>query len=391
MSNGDRTGVKPKVMLIEACDFRGFPVGGQLTTAQQFVTVFGESLALVGVSIDDTPVGRWTRKAFNGVELDFFSFGRVDPDNKKPLIPRRLDAYWRLRFYKGEILSLGVGAAYVVAPEVMLAIQHWGLRIAYKFSGVENPLTMPRYAIGKWIAEPFERRLFSALAQHSELITAAADQEAIQALKARSGGILADKTVISTPTLVDTGVFRVNRAAISGAAPLLVSCGRLNLVKGWNLILESFVLVKKEIPAARLCFVGDGEDRAKLEAAIAAADLTDSVSITGFLPPAEVARMLNSADLFLLGSHREGWPTALVEAEACGLPAVATHVSGVSSLIEEGTNGYIVRSRDPAEFARAIVAALKLDVPNPKSLEIGAQHSLRRWRRNFGELWEPLR
>jgi glycosyltransferase involved in cell wall biosynthesis len=391
MSDDDRTRVKPKVMLIEACDFRGFPVGGQLTTAQQFVAVFGESLALVGVSVDDTPVGRWTRKAFDGVELDYFSLGQVDPDNKKPRIPRRLDAYWRLKFYKREILSLGVTAAYVIAPEVMLAIQHWGLRIAYKFSGVENPLTMPRYAIGKWIAKPFERRLFSALARHGELITAAADEEAIQALKARSSGILADKNVISTPTLVDTEVFRLNRAAISRAAPLLVSCGRLNFVKGWDLILESFVLVKRAIPNARLCFIGDGEDRAKLEAGIAAAGLSDSVSITGFLPPADVARMLNSADLFLLGSHREGWPTALLEAEACGLPAVSTHVSGVSSLIEEGINGYIVRSREPREYAAAVVAALKLEVPNPKSLEIGARHSLRRWKEDLGELWEPLR
>jgi glycosyltransferase involved in cell wall biosynthesis len=390
MSDISRARPKPRVMLIEACDFRGFPVGGQLTTAQQFVKVFGDSLALVGVSTDDTPVGRWTRKAFNGVELDFFSFGRVDPDNKKPLIPRRLNAYWRLRFYKREILSFGVNAAYVVAPEVMLAIEHWGLRIAYKFSGVENPLTMPRYAIGRWIAGPFERRLFSALAQRSELITAAADQEAIQALRARSGGILADKTVISTPTLVDTGVFKLDRAEIRGP-PLLVSCGRLNLVKGWDLILESFVFVKKESPYAKLCFVGDGEDRAKLEAGIAAAGLTDSVSITGFLPPADVAHTLNSANVFLLGSHREGWPTALVEAEACGLPAVTTNVSGASSLIEEGVNGYVVRSRDPGEFARAIVAALTLEVPNPKSLEIGAKHSLRRWKENLGELWEPLR
>jgi glycosyltransferase involved in cell wall biosynthesis len=382
---------QPKVMLIEACDFQGFPVGGQLTTAQQFVAVFGESLALVGVSTDDTPIGRWIRKSFNGIELDFFSFGRVDPHDKKPRIPRRLHAYWRLKFYKREILSLGVTAAYVLAPEVMLAIQHWGLRIAYKFAGVENPLTMPRYALGKWIAEPFERRLFSALARHSELITAAADQAAIDALKARSGGILSDMTVISTPTLVDTAIFKLERSAIARTPPLLLSCGRLNLVKGWDLILDSFVLVKQQIPSAQLCFVGDGEDRATLEARIVATGVRDSVSITGFLPPIEVARLLNGADLFVLGSHREGWPTALVEAEACGLPAVATNVSGASSLIEEGINGYVVHSRDPAEFASAIITALRLEVPNRKSLEIGARHSLDRWKQSLGELWEPLR
>jgi len=382
--------MKSRVMVIDACDFRGFPVGGQLTTIKQLIAVFGNRLALVGISTDDGPIGQWSKKTIGGVEFDFFSFKRVDPTVPKPRIPRRLDAYLRLKQHKKKILALGLDAAYVIAPEVMLAIKGWGLRIAYTFAGVENPLTMPRYAFGKWLAVPFERALFAALAEHSELILAAADQNAIQAMKGRSRGVLSDKRVIFSPTLVDTKLFYLNRNENCRAGPILVSCGRLNRVKGWDLVFDAYLKVKNEVPTACLYFVGDGEDRAKLEERIAEAGVGKSVFITGFIEPQAVARILNSAHVFLLGSHREGWPTALVEAEACGLPAVVTNVSGASSLVEEGRNGFIARDRDAAEFAKKIVAALQLEFPNPTSLRIGARHTLESWRATLSEFWEPF-
>jgi glycosyltransferase involved in cell wall biosynthesis len=385
------TDPKPKLMVIDACDFDGFPVGGQLTTIKQLMSLFGNRMALVGVSTDDAPVGRWTKKSLGGEEYDFFSVARVDPATAKPLVPRRLAAYVRFKRYKKSILSLGVNAAFVIAPEVMLAVKSWGLRIAYCFPGVENPLTMPRYAIGRWFAGPFERAFFSALANHTEVIMAAADPKAIQAMKDRSRGVLSHKKIVSSPTLVDGKVFNLNRAEIPGAAPVLVSCGRINKVKGWDLVFDAYLVLRNEFPAARLTFVGDGEDRRKLEARIAEANLRESVTVTGFLPPAEVARILNSAHLFLLGSHREGWPTALVEAEACGLPAVVTDVSGASSLVKEGRNGFIVQNRDAAGYARRIVDALKLPCPNPTSLEIGRRHSLDGWKSQLSELWDPWR
>jgi glycosyltransferase involved in cell wall biosynthesis len=220
---------------------------------------------------------------------------------------------------------------------------------------------------------------------------AAADQKAIQAMKDRSRGVLAHKPVISSPTVVDTKVFHVNRAGDEVPGPVLVSCGRLNVVKGWDLVFNAYLKVKKKIPAARLYFIGDGEDRGALETQIAAAGVGNSVFITGFLDQQGVARLLNAAHVFLLGSHREGWPTALVEAEACGLPAVVTDVSGASSLIEQGRNGFIVHDRDATEFAERILAALRLECPNPISVRIGSRHSLESWKRNLSKLWEPLR
>jgi glycosyltransferase involved in cell wall biosynthesis len=229
------------------------------------------------------------------------------------------------------------------------------------------------------------------LATRSELIMAAADEKAIQSMKDRSRGVLSNKVIVASPTLVDSRIFNLNRAKARIPGPVLVTCGRLNFVKGWDLVFDAYLQVVKDMPAARLFFVGDGEDRGKLEARIAESGVGGSVFITGFLEPQEVARMLNSADIFLLGSHREGWPTALVEAEACGLPAVVTNVSGASSLIEPGRNGFIAADRDAAAFAKKIVAALDLECPNPTSLAIGGRHSLDSWRAKLSALWEPLR
>jgi glycosyltransferase involved in cell wall biosynthesis len=388
MGNGPKGST---AMVIDACDFVGYPVGGQLTTIKQLISVFGNRLALVGISTADEPVGRWTKKHIDGIEFDFFSFGRVDPTIRQPRIPRRLYTYLRLKLYKKAILSFGLDAAFVISPEVMLTIKGWGLRVAYTFAGVENPLAMPRYPIGKLLAAPFERRFFSALAQGSELIMAAADQKAIQGMKDRSGGLLSHRPVVSAPTLVDTRIFYVDRIEDAMPGPVLVSCGRLNLVKGWDLVFDAYLKVREAMPAARLYYVGDGEDRGKLETRIRAASAGHSVFITGFLEPTEVARYLNSAQLFVLGSHKEGWPTALVEAEACGLPAVVTDVSGASSLIEQGRNGFIAPNRDAADFAQKIIAALNLDCPNPTSLKIGSRHSLDSWKEKLSALWEPLR
>src|ERR1700735_2928540 len=148
-----------KVMVIEAGDFDAFPVGGQLTTVRQLITVFGDRLALVGISTQTEPIGRWFKKAIGGVEYDFFSIGYVDPSIRKPRIPRRIDTLLRLKLHRKGILSLGSNAAFVIAPEVMLAIKGWGLRVAFLFPRRGESVEQTEYAIGKWIAAPYERCL----------------------------------------------------------------------------------------------------------------------------------------------------------------------------------------------------------------------------------------
>jgi glycosyltransferase involved in cell wall biosynthesis len=81
----------------------------------------------------------------------------------------------------------------------------------------------------------------------------------------------------------------------------------------------------------------------------------------------EIADYYRAADLFLLPSHREGLPNALLEAMACGLPAAAANTSGTRELIHEGETGFLFEIEEPESLERAVTRIL-----TPASAGLGA-------------------
>jgi len=79
-----------QALLIEGCDYEGFPIGGQLTMAKHLVKVFGNRLGVVGISTDATPVGRWIQKHIAGEKVWFFAVHQQARTTSRPLIPARL-------------------------------------------------------------------------------------------------------------------------------------------------------------------------------------------------------------------------------------------------------------------------------------------------------------
>lgn len=392
---------RPDCLLIDSSDFQGFPPGGPLAHSRQLLAAFGPRLALVGICTDGTPTGRWVERELDGRRYHFYGLGRRTPGAGRPLVPARLQQVLRLARHRRGVLSLGVRAAFVQSPEELIAVSRWGLeRICYQFHGVENPLAaLPRYRWGTPLAAWFDRLTFSAL-DEAEVILASADEAAIAGLVARSRGRLDRARVTRFPTHYDQAVFgsatleaRAEARRALGWGPgdeVAVCVGRLNRVKGWELILDAFEPWRREAPGARLCFVGDGEDRPALEARLAARGLAGRVSITGFLPPPAVARHLQAADLAVVGSHKEGWSVAMLEALACGAPIVATEVSGARELIRQGENGFVVPGRDPEAFARAMAAALRLPGAREVSLGLAAGYRLDRLAGRLGACWGVL-
>lgn len=392
---------RPDCLLIDSSDFQAFPPGGPLSHSRQLLAAFGPRLALVGICTDATPTGRWVEKEIDGRRYHFFGLGRRSPGAGRPLVPARLQQLARLHRHRRGVLSLGLRAAFVQAPEDLIAVSGWGLdRLCYQFHGVENPLAaLPRYRWGRPLAAWFDRLTFSAL-ERAEVILASADEAAIAGLVARSRGRLARDRVTPFPTHYDPAVFG---PADAGARPALrrtlgwaeedrvVLCvGRLNSVKGWDLVLDAFEPLRRAEPRARLVFVGDGEDRPALEARVAARGLSGRVAVTGFQPPAAVARHLQAADLAVVGSHREGWSVAMLEALACGAPIVSTDVSGARELVRQGRNGFVVPGRAPEAFAAAMAEALALPDARRVSLEIAAGYRLDRLAARLGACWGVL-
>jgi glycosyltransferase involved in cell wall biosynthesis len=128
-----------------------------------------------------------------------------------------------------------------------------------------------------------------------------------------------------------------------------VFVGRLAPVKGLRVLFEAIEHLKTPV---RLTVVGDGPDRAHLEAA--AALLGKRVRFTGYLSQAEVAETLAAAQVVVLPSFAEGVPVMLMEAMAARLPVIATTVAGTGELVEDRVSGRLVPPGDAEALAAAI-------------------------------------
>lgn len=136
------------------------------------------------------------------------------------------------------------------------------------------------------------------------------------------------------------------------AGPLLVAVGRLDPQKDLGSLLAALPEILPAAPAARLLILGEGPERAALEAAARGAGLGERVLFRGLVP--DVVPYLQAADVFVLPSRAEGMPNALLEAMAAGLPCVSSRVGGALDLITPGRNGLLVEPGDPAALGAAV-------------------------------------
>jgi glycosyltransferase involved in cell wall biosynthesis len=144
--------------------------------------------------------------------------------------------------------------------------------------------------------------------------------------------------------------------------PLVVSVGHLISRKRHHVLIEAFARVRERIPEARLAIMGapsfEAQYPAQLEAQIGTLGLREHVRILGNIPPTTVATWLRAADVFALGTAREGCCNAVLEALASGLPVVTTPAGDNAWFVEEGISGHIVPVDDVAAMGDRVGAAL---------------------------------
>lgn len=389
---------KTSFLVIEGCDFKDYPVGGILSFSKQLISVYKNEVALVGMGEKNDPLGFWFKKKIGDIFYDYFAFMKYSPDIIKPKIPLRLTTYINLRRYKNEILSLGVQAAFVRSHEILKVVIDWPLKsVCYYFPGVGSPLKTSHYKWVRIFSGIFDRWYLNA-ALKADVLLAAADQEAIESLKNRCGGLLKSKDVKFLSTRVDAVIFNEgdkysirDQLGLDKNKTIFVTTGRIHPTKGWKFLLKVLCLFKKIYNNCLLIFVGDGSDRIELEKEISRLGLNDNVKITGFLKPSDVARHIQASDLFLLGSKKEGWSTSLIEALACYKPVVTTRVSSATSIVRDGINGFVVDQDDVNGFVNGIEKALLLkDYDKYINKEI-PKYSLDNLRASLEQVWNPER
>lgn len=169
---------------------------------------------------------------------------------------------------------------------------------------------------------------------------------------------------------IDPKRFRFNRSwrqelrkrwGVAEGALVVGAVGRLSPVKGYRHLVRAVPGVLQDCPGARFVLIGEGPERATLEALARELGVGDAILMPGF--EAEVEKVYSALDLFVLPSEHEAFGLVLLEAMAAGLPLVATEVGGVPELAGFADRARLVPPGDAEALAAALVLQLRDAAP----------------------------
>jgi glycosyltransferase involved in cell wall biosynthesis len=158
---------------------------------------------------------------------------------------------------------------------------------------------------------------------------------------------------------------------------ILGTVGRLYYQKDPITLIKSFKIINDAIPNTKLVIVGDGPLIDKCLELIDELDLQNKIQLAGFQKNSKDYYRI--FDMFLLSSHYEGLPYALLEAMIMGIPCVGTNVVGIKDLIIPGQTGYLVEEGDYKSLANTVLDLLE----NPSLLSVFSENARRITSTNF--------
>jgi glycosyltransferase involved in cell wall biosynthesis len=147
---------------------------------------------------------------------------------------------------------------------------------------------------------------------------------------------------------------------------ILMTACRMAPKKGLDFLLSSFKLLLKKIPDAHLVVVGEGKERGKCDRLCRTLQLDGRVTFPGRVPHENIHEYFWASDLFVLASREcrnrvsgmkdvETMGRVLCEANAAGVPVVASRTGGIPSVVAHGENGLLFASDDRADFFRQVM------------------------------------
>jgi len=167
---------------------------------------------------------------------------------------------------------------------------------------------------------------------------------------------------------------KYRRGGRKSAQPLLLYVGRLKKYKAVQDAIKSLKIISRDFPNARLSVVGRGDYKDQLMSLSKRLGLEKNVIFHGYINKEKKIKLLQEAHLLVMPSYKEGWATPVIEANACGTPAVATDAAGVRETIRQGETGFIYPTGDYRKMAEYIAILLE-------------DHSLRRKMSNNALMW----
>lgn len=239
-----------------------------------------------------------------------------------------------------------VALAMMSTPNVLLALAGQGMPWLVR---VGSERCFPPHAPLTWPWSTARTRLYGRL-------------DAVVALTSECRRWIATHTSARTVPVIPNAVawplpfaapWIVPNAVIAPARRVLLAVGRLDPVKNFGGLLAVFARLSDRHPEWDLVILGDGPERAALQAARKAWGLEGRVVLPGMA--GNVAQWHERCDLFVLSSHSEGFPNALAEALCQGMPVVSVDCdTGPRDIIRHGIDGLLVAPDDPDALERAL-------------------------------------
>lgn len=164
---------------------------------------------------------------------------------------------------------------------------------------------------------------------------------------------VSENRIVVVPSGINTDLFKPNRKEKTLNGLTLVTVARLTEAKGLVYLIRAFQIIRENFPNVRLLIVGKGEQLGKLNALVISLGLAGNVSfLSEYISNENMPSLYNSCDIFVLPSLIEPVGIAAIEALSCGLPIITTSVGGLSDVVEENLNGFLVPPRDHVSIAK---------------------------------------
>jgi len=187
---------------------------------------------------------------------------------------------------------------------------------------------------------------------------------------------IAPERISILPNTVNPDLFQIcgkpeyllKRYGLKASQPVILTVSRLvtsEQYKGYDKILRALPRIREVLPNVHYILAGHGNDRARIERLIASLNLTDHVSLAGYVPDEELCDHYNLCDIFAMPSKREGFGIVYLEALACGKPTLAGNKDGAADALRGGELGVLVDPDDVEAIAQGLINILQGVYPHP--------------------------
>jgi glycosyltransferase involved in cell wall biosynthesis len=363
-----RSQAKEGVHVLVACasDFQDVPYGGTLSLVRDLLSGWasapGWRFTLVGLARSRQEVALRAVREFGGAAIPFLPVSHVEPGTKGSI---RLAFMQGLMRHRHAIRALQPDLVYAHAPEAARALG-WVLKdvpMVLHCHGIHNPLHLSRYRLARSFGIPgtYDRVIYRPALAASSLVLVNGDSSQYESFVSRNLQYLGG-SIRRMPATVDLALFHPTERektraelGLDAREPIAIFVGRIEEPKGLDFVLRSMASLERRGRGLRMLVVGEGSHRTALESLTERLRLRDRVLFLGHKPRVEIPRYLSASDVFVSGTLREAVSMALLEAFACGVPAVVTDGGGAHELIVDGRNGYVVTDRDPDWFGDRVL------------------------------------